>query len=361
MKDSANSIGISINENLKYDMSFLTQHIFIVGTTGSGKTRAIQKISEELLKNNISIYLSDIKGDLGGIYVNTSRMDILDKEKQAFIFGKKKFPISFQLYRIPVPILSKLFEINQTQEEGLYIIMESVQRKRISRLDELISLIHEKNFDGIDRRTKMVILRKLKVAKIKGYGSLFGKNKIEWNKKLTLGVFDKLRKDPHLISIINTLILNEIFNRFGECGSCLKFVAFFDEAHYLFRDANPSFIKLIETILRQIRSKGVGIVFASQDTGDIPKRILKLFSSRFIFRTNIYSEKDKSDLRLLVGKDYEKVRGLNPGECFYSFPTNDGNSFGLTKWDLPMTKNAQYPKETMKRRIKGFLERLFRR
>lgn len=355
---------IKINNKLTYEPIFLTQHTFIVGTTGSGKTRAIQKMSEELLKNNISIYLSDVKGDLGGLYTNISNMNELDleisnEEKQSLVFKKKKFPISFPLYKVPVPILSKLFEINQTQEEGLYIIMESVQRKRISKLDELISLINKRDFDGIDKRTKIVILRKLKVAKIKGYGALFGKSKTKWDKKLTIGVFDKLRKDPHLISVINTLILNEIFNTFNECGSCLRFVAFFDEAHYLFRDTNPSFVKLLETILRQIRSKGVGIVFASQDTADIPKRILKLFSSRFVFRTNIYSKKDKSDLKLLVGNEYENVRGLKPGECYYSFPTSDGNLFGLTKWDLPITGNAKYPKETMKEKVGGFLNRLF--
>ena len=356
MNNATQKTIIQINDKLEYETTFITQHIFIVGTTGSGKTRAIQKISEELLSQNIGIYLSDIKGDLGGLYANCEVLE--NKDKKALIFKKKDFPIQFPVAKIPVPILSKLFELNPTQEEALYIIIEYAKKRRTKTLEQLIQLINKQNYESIDKKTKQVILRKLNVAKIKRYGKLFGSKPLDLTKKLNIGVFGKIRTDPHLISTINILILNEIFHHFGECGSCVRYVAIFDEAHYLFRDANPSLIKLVETILRQIRSKGVGIIFASQDTTDIPKRILKLFSSRFVFRTNIYSDKDRSDLKLLVGKDYEIVRNFKPGECYYSFPSENKSKTGTTKWDLPKTKNGKYEIKTINK-VKNFISKLF--
>lgn len=338
-----------------YNENEILKHILIVGTTGAGKSKAMQRIAEQLATKGIRICISDIKRDFGGIVKNAKALEIDKKDIRIIKIHKNSADIQFPISDVPIPIISKILGLSEAQEEALYVLIGE-RKHRLSTIKELYKEVERSKEQSIDKRTKSVILRKLKVAEIKGYAKIFGKRKPEIKGRINILLSDSMREYPEIISAINVMLLNYIFNKYKERAQGIKLVILIDEAHYIFKNANKSFIETIERILRQIRSKGIGIVLATQDIEDIPESIVMLFSTSFIFRMNIYTEKGKRKIKILTGDLYDKVDTLSPGECVF----RSGGKSTIEKWKLPITGDENYPKEGIISNLKNGIRGIFR-
>jgi DNA helicase HerA-like ATPase len=323
---------------VRIPLNVVNRHGLIAGATGTGKTKTIQRFAESLSENGIPVLLMDIKGDLSGIAKPgienpkiTERHKLIDIEWKPEQFSAELMSISAEKglrLRATVsefgPVLfSKILELNDNQQGAVAIVFKYSDDKNLPLLDikdfrQLLNhVINEgkdelKMYGQISPATAGVIMRKLLELEQQGADKFFGEksfdvNDLTRNDKNGFGIINIIRlcdmqDKPKLFSTFMLCLLAEVFQKFPEMGdkAAPKLVIFIDEAHLIFREATKTLLDQLETVIKLIRSKGVGIYFCTQIPGDIPDVILSQLGSKFQHAMRAFTAKDRKEIKLVA-------------------------------------------------------------
>lgn len=320
-------------------LRMMTRHGLVTGATGSGKTRTLQLIAEQLSAAGVSVFMPDMKGDISGMAKEAAVNDkIIERAKALGIqYTPSGFPI--ELYSLsgklgaqmratvtefgPV-LLSKVLELNEVQSGVLMILFKYADDKKLPIVD-LNDLKKVLNFlsDGagaaeikeaygkISPATASTILRKIVVLEQKGVNQIFGEKsfdiddlfeKVDGRGVISLLNVADVQSQPSIFSTFMLALLAEIYQSLPEVGDVdkPKLVFFLDEAHLLFKDASKAFMDQIEQVIRLIRSKGVGVFFCTQLTQDIPATVLSQLGNRVHHVIRAFTPNDVTALKMTI-------------------------------------------------------------
>lgn len=325
-------------------LRMMNRHGLIAGATGSGKTRTLQVLAEQLSAAGVPVFLSDIKGDLSGMgQPGTSNAKIEERSKALGInFEPTGFPI--ELYSLSgqkgaqmrattlefgPALLSKILELNDTQAGVLSILFKYADDKQLPMIDlndlkKVLAYLSEgdgaaeikSDYGTISSSTSGTILRKIVALEQQGVEGIFGEKSFDIDDLLQrvdgqgvisiLNVSDVQNK-PALFSTFMLSLLAELYHTLPEAGDLdkPKLVFFLDEAHLLFNNAPRAFMDQIEQVVRLIRSKGVGIFFCTQMAQDIPDTVLAQLGNRVQHVLRAFTPNDAEALKKTV-KTYPK-------------------------------------------------------
>jgi DNA helicase HerA-like ATPase len=291
----------------------MNRHGLIAGATGTGKTKTLQMISESLSDASVPVLVMDIKGDLSGLGAAGVVNDkITDRCKKIGIdFKPTAYPVEFltlsnekgSRLRATVSefgpvLLSKILELNDTQEGVVAMIFKYCDDNKLPLLDlkDFIKVLQyisnegkddiKKDYGNISTTSTGTILRKVVELQQQGADVFFGEKSFEVDDLMRIsddgrGIISILRvtdlqDKPKLFSTFMLQMLAELYATCPEEGDLdkPKLVMFIDEAHLVFESASDALLKQIETIIKLIRSKGIGVFFCTQNPMDVPASVL---------------------------------------------------------------------------------------
>jgi DNA helicase HerA-like ATPase len=341
------------NDQIQIPLSMMTRHGLIAGATGTGKTKTLQLLAEQLSAAGVPVVLADVKGDLTGLsQVGATNDHITDRVRDtADDWAPTAYPVEFLALGgkgtgVPLratmtsfgPILlAKVLDLNATQESSLGLVFHYADSVGLPLLDlkDLRSVISYLVSDegkadlaglgGLSKATAGVILRDLIGLADLGGDVFFGEP--EWE------AADLLRTDsagrgiisaielpqlidrPALFSTFLMWLLAELFQELPEVGDVdkPKLVFFFDEAHLLFNSASKAFLESVTQTVRLIRSKGIGIFFITQNPTDVPSAVLGQLGNRVQHALRAFTPEDSDALAKAV-RTYPKTADYNLSE-----------------------------------------------
>jgi DNA helicase HerA-like ATPase len=301
------------NTGIKIPLKTLNRHGLIAGATGTGKTKSLQVLAEGLSENSITVLLMDIKGDLSGLAAAGEAKDfILARTTAAGIeYNPMGFPIELLTLsdekgarlRATVSefgpiLLAKILGLNDTQEGIVSAIFKYCDDEELALLDlkDFVKVLQyltdegkdefEENYGKISTTSLGTIMRKVIELQQQGADTFFGETSFDIDDLMRVdkngrGVISVLRVTdlldrPKLFSTFMLSLLAELYAGLPEAGDedRPKLVIFIDEAHLVFQEASKALLQQIETVIKLIRSKGVGIFFCTQNPQDIPAAVL---------------------------------------------------------------------------------------
>lgn len=320
-------------------LRMMNRHGLITGATGTGKTRTLQLLAEQLSDAGVPVFMLDVKGDLSGLYqAGTTNAKI---EERAQMLNKPFVPSGFpvELYSLsgklgaqmratvsefgPI-LLAKILELNDTQTGVLAVIFKYADDHKLPIVDlndlkKLLSYLSEgdgakeikASYGSISTATSSTILRKIVAIEQQGLGNIFGEtsfdiedlfNRVDGKGVISLLNIADVQHQPILYSTFLLSLLAEIYQNMPEAGDLdqPKLAFFFDEAHLLFKDAPKAFLEQINTIIRLIRSKGIGVFFCTQSPTDIPESVLSQLGNRVQHAVRAFTPNDVDALRKTV-------------------------------------------------------------
>jgi DNA helicase HerA-like ATPase len=327
---------IHADARVNIPLSMMNRHGLIAGATGSGKTRTLQVLAEQLSKAGVPVFLSDIKGDLSGLGIPGVRNAKIEERATALNFGFESAAVPVELYSLsgklgaqmratvmefgPI-LLAKVLELNETQTGVLSILFKYADDKGLPIVDlqDLKKVLNylsdgpgkaeiKESYGIISSATSGTILRKIVALEQQGVGGIFGEPSFEINDLMgkvdgqgvvsLLNVSD-MQDKPAVFSTFLLSLLAELYQSLPEAGDLdkPKLVFFLDEAHLLFNDAPKAFLEQVEQIVRLIRSKGVGVFFCTQMAQDIPQSVLAQLGNRFQHVLRAFTPNDAKALK----------------------------------------------------------------
>ena len=318
----------------------LNRHGLVAGATGTGKTKTLQLLAEQLSAHGVPVFAADIKGDLSGLSVPgepgekiTARAASVGQTWQAQGFPTEFYALGGQGTGIPLRVtmsafgpvlLSKVLGLNDTQESSLGLIFHYADRQGLPLLDlaDLRAVVGYltsdegkadlKTLGGLSTATAGVILRELIGFQDQGADAFFGEPEFESQDLLqvtpegkgliSLVELPNLQDRPAVFSTFLMWLLADLFHDLPEVGDAdrPKLVFFFDEAHLLFNDASEAFLDQIAQTVRLIRSKAVGVFFVTQSPTDVPDDVLAQLGSRVQHQLRAHTPNDAKALRATV-------------------------------------------------------------
>lgn len=347
-------LGESDGEPAEISTHFLTRHGIIAGATGTGKSRAMQVLAEQLADAGVNVFVSDVKGDASGFCAEgeenkRNRLAPFEPhpiESNYWSVSDRFARMRFSISETGSVLFSRLLSLNPTQESHLTIAFSYARKKGLplNTTEDLLDVLDElvsSNQRGISPSSVSVIQRKVLALEESGLGRMFGKPSISVQDLFGLNILNlsDARRDMS-VSLAPAFLLQKLFDHLPEVGEVEKpeFVIFFDEAHYLFKDANRSLKDLMVTMLKQIRSKGVSVFFVTQDVTDIPDEILGQLSTKIIFSQKPMTKKGNTRLKALASsfpnprpETYETIKSMPPGTALLSTLDRGGNQTEAAK------------------------------
>lgn len=342
-KNEAVKIGIAMlggeaveGANVNLPLKTMNRHGLIAGATGTGKTKTLQVISEALSDASIPVVLMDIKGDLSGIAAAGISNDKINERirKVGMEYTPTAYPVDLltisdqkgvQLRATvsefgPV-LLSKILGLNDTQGGLVAIIFKYCDDNRLPLLDlkDFIKVLQfisnegkaelEKNYGKISTTSTGTILRKVIELQQQGADHFFGEKSFEVEDLMRIsddgrGMISIMRVTdlqdrPKLFSTFMLQLLAELYASSPEVGDIdkPKLVIFIDEAHLIFQEASNALLQQIETIIKLIRSKGIGIFFCTQNPMDVPASVLAQLGLKIQHALRAFTAADRKAVR----------------------------------------------------------------
>ncbi len=317
-------------------LRMMSRHGLVTGATGSGKTRTLQLMAEQLSAAGVPVFMPDMKGDLSGLAKEGTTNDKI-KERAAAL-GITHSPSSFpvELYSLSgklgsqmratvtefgPALLSKILELNDTQTGVLNILFKYADDKNLPIVDfndlkKVLNYLTEGpgaaeikgDYGKISSSSTSTILRKIVSLEQQGVNNIFGEKSFDiddlFEKVDGRGVISVLnvadiQNQPAIFSTFMLSLLAEIYQQLPEAGDIdkPKLIFFLDEAHLLFKDAPKAFLDQIDQVIRLIRSKGVGVFFCTQLTQDVPASVLSQLGNRVHHVIRAFTPNDVKALR----------------------------------------------------------------
>ena len=350
--------------NVTIPLKTINRHGLIAGATGTGKTKTLQVFAEQLSHQGIPSLVLDIKGDFSGIAEAGEENAIISErysktqlpyQPQAFpvelmsISGEKGVKLRATVTEFGPLLLSKILDLNDTQQSIISIVFKYCDDKGLPLidLDDLKKVLQyvtdnpqgkadlSNNYGSISPASLGAILRSIVALEQQGAASFFGETSFDVEDLLQTrdgkGVVNILRvaniqSKPQLFSTFMLSLFAEIYMTFPEEGDSgkPKLVLFIDEAHLIFQEASKTLLSQIETMVKLIRSKGVGIYFITQIPGDVPENVLSQLGLKIQHALRGFTAKDRKEISKAVENypitEYYKandlIQNLGIGEAF---------------------------------------------
>ena len=347
------------------------RHGLIAGATGTGKTISLMVLAEGFSRMGVPVFMADVKGDVSGLAMAGASNEKIEQRVQQIgiegysaeaspvifwdIYGKSGHPLRTTISELGPTLLSRILELNDTQEGILEVVFRLADDQGLLLLDlddlrALLGFVTEKRaeissqYGLVSAQSVAAIQRALLRLEREGAEHFFGEPALELGDLMRCdlsgrGVISILAADqlilkPQLYSSFLLWLLSELFENLPEVGDLdkPKLVFFFDEAHLLFDDAPPVLRQRVEQVVRIIRSKGVGVYFCSQFPDDIPNNILGQLGNRVQHALRAYTPRDQKAVRTAAetfvanpGLDVAKsISELAVGEALVSTLQNKG-------------------------------------
>jgi uncharacterized protein len=317
-------------------LSTMNRHGLIAGATGTGKTKTLQLLAEGLSAAGVPVVLMDIKGDLSGIAMEAVINEkILERSKKLNIeFKPSAFPVELltlsdqkgvrlraTVSEFGPVLLSKILGLNDTQGGFVAMIFKYCDDNKLPLLDlkDFIRVLQfvsnegktelEKTYGKISTTSTGTILRKVIELQQQGADVFFGEKSFEVNDLMRLSDSGKgmvsilrvsdLQDRPKLFSTFMLQLLAELYATCPEQGDTDKprLVMFIDEAHLIFQEASKALLQQIETIIKLIRSKGIGIFFCTQNPTDVPADVLAQLGLKVQHALRAFTAADRKSIR----------------------------------------------------------------
>lgn len=322
---------------IKAPLKTFNRHGLIAGATGTGKTKTLQNIAERLSEKGVPVLMMDIKGDLSGLTQAAEGHPKID-ERHAKIGSPWKaqaYPCEFltiseqkgtrlraTVSEFGPVLLSKILELNDTQSGVISIVFKYCDDKKMPLLDikdfrKVLQWITNEGKEEIERDYGLVssssvgaIMRALITIEEQGADLFFGEKsfdvddlcRIDENGMGYINILrlDDIQSKPKLFSTFMLCLLAEIYSTFPEQGDSGRpeLVIFIDEAHLIFDEASKALLDQIETIVKLIRSKGVGLFFVTQNPTDVPEDVLAQLGMKIQHALRAFTAKDRKAIKL---------------------------------------------------------------
>ncbi|SDB30842.1 helicase HerA-like domain-containing protein [Bauldia litoralis] len=347
-------------------LPFANRHGLITGATGTGKTVTLQILAEGFSKAGVPVFCSDVKGDVAGMAMPGEPKDFLAKraEKIGFadeyafeafpvvfwdLFGKEGHPVRTTVSEMGPLLLSRLLGLNDTQEGVLNVAFRIADEEGLPILDlkdlqALLVYVAERaseltvRYGNISKASVGAVQRSLLVLEQQGGQMFFGEPALAISELMRTapdgrGIVNilaasSLMQSPRLYATFLLWLLSELFEELPEIGDPEKpkLVFFFDEAHLLFNDAPKALLEKIELVVRLVRSKGVGVYFASQNPLDVPDTVLSQIGNRVQHALRAFTPRDTRAVKTAADtfrpnpdfKTFDVITQLGVGEALVS-------------------------------------------
>lgn len=311
------------------------RHGLITGATGTGKTVTLQTLAEQFSAIGVPCFMSDVKGDLTGISQpgggnakvaeRLEQLGISDHEFRTYPvtlwdpFGAKGHPVRATVSDMGPLLLSRMLELNETQNGLLNLVFKVADDNGLLLLDlkdlrAMLQFVGDNantfttEYGNVSAASVGAIQRGLLTLESQGGDRLFGEPMLNIDDLMQTergcGVInilsaDKLMQSPRMYATLLLWLLAELFENLPEAGDLdkPKLVFFFDEAHLLFTDAPNALLEKIEQTVRLIRSKGVGVFFITQNPVDVPDKVLAQLGNRVQHAMRAFSPRDQKTVR----------------------------------------------------------------
>jgi uncharacterized protein len=346
---------------IKVPIAMMNRHGLVAGATGTGKTRTLQLLTEQLSAQGVPVFVADIKGDLSGLAVPGEANDRITGRASdiGWSWTAAGVPVEFvsltgglgvQL-RATVSsfgplLLGKALSLNETQTSVLTLVFKYADDGQLPLLDlpDLRAVLQFlasdegkpalEGYGGMSKATVGVLLRKLVELEAQGAERFFGEPEFDVTDMLRAtsdgrGVVTCLeladaQDKPALFSTFMMWLLAELYHNLPEAGDLPKpkLVFFFDEAHLLFDDAPKAFLDQIQRVVRLIRSKGVGVYMVTQTPKDVPTDVLAQLGNRIQHALRSHTPDDDKALKATV-RTYPKTEFYDLEETLTSLGTGE--------------------------------------
>ena len=347
---------------VKIPLKTMNRHGLIAGATGTGKTKTLQVISEQLSEKGIPVLLMDVKGDLSGIAMpGVEKPFITERQNKIKLpFSVKGFPVELMsisqqegvrlratVSEFGPVLLARILDLNDTQEGVVSVIFKYCDDNKLALLDlkDLKKVIQfvtdegkkeiEKDYGKISTATTGIIMRKIVELEQQGADLFFGELSFDirdlmrmdknGNGYISIMRLTDIQDKPKLFSTFMLSLLAEIYGQMPEKGDTEKpeLVIFIDEAHLIFSQASNALLEQIENIVKLIRSKGIGIFFVTQNPTDVPNGVLSQLGLKIQHALRAFTAIDRKAIKMTAEnyplseyyKTDETITNLGIGEA----------------------------------------------
>ncbi|MFZ7109251.1 helicase HerA-like C-terminal domain-containing protein [Avibacterium avium] len=312
------------------------RHGLIAGATGTGKTVTLRKMAEAFSDDGVPVFLVDVKGDLSGLVKAGEFQGKVAERIEQFhlggesylqgypvsfwdVFGETGIPLRTTISEMGPLLLSRLLNLNATQEGLLNLVFRVADDKGLLLIDlkdlrAMLKYVAENaktfqlEYGNVSAASVGAIQRALLALENEGASKLFGEpalNLDDWlqtrDGRGVINVLnsEKLINSPKMYSAFLLWLMAELFEQLPEVGDPdkPKFVMFFDEAHLLFDGAPAALVDKVEQVVRLIRSKGVGIYFVTQNPLDLPDTVLGQLGNRVQHALRAFTPRDQKAVK----------------------------------------------------------------
>ncbi len=360
--------------NVTLPLKTINRHGLIAGATGTGKTKTIQAFVEQLSKAGVPSLVLDIKGDFSGIAEPGVPNDIITERygKTGFSFNPQAFPVELMsisgekgvklrstVTEFGPVLLSKILELNDTQSSIMSIVFKYSDDKGLPLIDladlkKVLQYVTDNpqgkadlanNYGSISGASLGAILRSIVAMEQQGATEFFGEPSFDVQDLLQQrdgkGVVNILRVSdiqtkPQLFSTFMLSLFAEIYLTFPEEGDAgkPKLVLFIDEAHLIFNEASKTLLSQIETMVKLIRSKGVGIYFITQIPGDVPENVLSQLGLKIQHALRGFTAKDRKEINQAV-ENYPLTEYYDAGNLIQNLGIGEAFVTALDEKGIP--------------------------
>jgi DNA helicase HerA-like ATPase len=318
-------------------LKYGNRHGLVTGATGTGKTVTLQVLAEGFSAAGVPVFAADIKGDLSGVgkmgaaqswqTERAEEIGFTDFADDVFpvifwdLFGRQGHPIRATISEMGALLLSRMLELNDTQEGVLNIAFKLADDEGLLLLDlkdlrALLVHVQERakeisaRYGNVSTASIGAIQRALLVLEQQGAENFFGERALEiadlmrtdrdGRGFISILAADELMRAPRLYATFLLWMLSELFEALPEVGDPEKprLVFFFDEAHLLFDGAPKVLIDKVEQVVKLVRSKGVGVYFVTQNPVDIPESVLAQLSNRVQHALRAYTPREQKAVKV---------------------------------------------------------------
>ncbi|WP_299889945.1 helicase HerA-like domain-containing protein [uncultured Lacinutrix sp.] len=372
---------------VKVPLKTMNRHGLIAGATGTGKTKTLQVLAENLSDQGIPVLLMDIKGDLSGLAKASPGHPKIDERhaKIGLDFEAKGFPVEIMslseqdgvrlratISEFGPVLLSRILDLTETQSGVVAVVFKYCDDNKLPLLDlkDFKKILQyatkegkvefEAEYGRISSASTGAILRKVVEIEQQGGDLFFGEKSFEIEDLMrttrdSRGYINIIRltdiqDKPKLFSTFMLSLLAEIYETMPEQGDSGRpeLIMFIDEAHLIFNEASKALLNQIESIVKLIRSKGVGLYFVTQNPTDVPEGVLSQLGLKIQHALRAFTAKDRKAIKL-AAQNYPDTEYYDTAEILTSLGTGEALVSALDEKGRPTPLAATMMRAPMSR------------
>lgn len=372
---------------VKVPLKTMNRHGLIAGATGTGKTKTLQVLAENLSDQGIPVLLMDIKGDLSGLAQPSPGHPKIDErhEKIGLRFEVKKFPVEIMslseqdgvrlratVSEFGPVLISRILDVSETQAGIIAVIFKYCDDYKLPLLDlkDFKKILQyatgegkkefEEAYGRISTASTGAILRRIVELEQQGGDIFFGEKSFdvedltritpEGRGYINIIRLTDIQDKPKLFSTFMLSLLAEIYETFPEQGDSGRpeLVMFIDEAHLIFNEASKALLNQIESIVKLIRSKGIGLYFVTQNPTDVPEAVLSQLGLKVQHALRAFTAKDRKAIKL-TAQNYPDTEYYDTAEVLTSLGIGEALVSALDEKGRPTPLAATMMRAPMSR------------